>query len=114
MVSVPAGYAERLVLAGDRTRVLISGSVYCRGGNAGALAMGSDWVRLPFGTQVGRLHCGDAHCCAETFDGRLYCMGAGSQGRLGIGDASDANFLPRLVSDVTPIDDSSEEGSMTF
>jgi hypothetical protein len=38
-------------------------------------------------------------------------MGAGSRGRIGIGDASDANFLPRLVGDVTP--DGGTFGCMT-
>jgi alpha-tubulin suppressor-like RCC1 family protein len=32
--------------------------------------------------------CGDTHTCA-TQDGRLYCWGAGSRGRLGLGDATD-------------------------
>ena len=86
-----------LVLDADRTCVQDGGTVYCRGGNAGSLAIGTGWVRLPFGSQVSSFACGDAHCCAQTFDNLIYCMGAGSEGRIGIGDASDANFLPRFA-----------------
>ncbi|MEM7609921.1 MAG: hypothetical protein AAF411_31625, partial [Myxococcota bacterium] len=99
----PPVVIQRLALGGNLTCIVgADGSAWCRGENVGGLVTGDDWNRLPLGMSVIELQCGERSCCAETTDGRVFCFGEGSNGRLGIGESSDASFPPRLVSGITP------------
>ena len=78
----------------------VSGNVYCWGDNSlGALGDGSTvasratpgLVSLP--SPALSLTAGQAHMCAETLNGRLYCWGNNSFGSLGIG-TSALHFSP--------------------
>jgi alpha-tubulin suppressor-like RCC1 family protein len=47
-------------------------------------------------TGIAMVACGNAHTCAVTTGGEVYCWGANSSGQLGVGDTTDRH-LPTLV-----------------
>lgn len=85
-----------------------SGEVRCWGGGAqGQLGDGNNEMRgayptnpVPFadGVVIDEIALGDAHACARSTTGRVFCWGQHLDGRLGIGDTTSNQLVPAELS----------------
>lgn len=85
-----------------------SGEVRCWGGGAqGQLGDGNNEMRgayptnpIPFpdGVIIDEVALGDAHACARSTTGRVFCWGQHLDGRLGIGDTTSNQLVPAELS----------------
>ncbi|MCA9602762.1 MAG: hypothetical protein R3A78_11310 [Polyangiales bacterium] len=98
---VTNGTGAQAVTAGSSFNCLLStgGTVSCWGKNTNAqLGDGTTTDRLEPVAVVGlpgsvkAVTAGDAHACALTMDGNVYCWGSNKYGQVGSGSASDANI----------------------
>ena len=107
-LAVPAGTSIHQVTAGGaHTCALTAGDarVFCWGDNTYG-QVGSGTAGEPFlapsevvldldeGEQVASVEAGEAHTCARTTEGALWCWGANMSGALGIGTTQSANPVP--------------------
>jgi alpha-tubulin suppressor-like RCC1 family protein len=106
----PTGISWTQVSAGNAHScgVDTDGRAYCWGaGNSGQLGYGSTSITQPWTLRVvsssqiswTQVSAGTSHSCGVDTNGRAYCWGAGTSGRLGYGGTNASNPWPlRLVS----------------
>lgn len=106
----PAGISGQylpIATGGRHSCAISAGEVFCWGSDdsgqlgdgGGAGGSSTAAVRVSGVTHAQSICAGDSHSCAATEDGRVYCWGAGGNGRLGNNDVANQT-APVAVTDI--------------